>query len=352
MLSYAKRLVLRGADLAGCNAILLKTAWRTRRLLILCYHGVSLDDEHLCSGLYISPEQFRERLERIRNAGCNVLPLKDALKMLWKGSLPAASVVLTFDDGFYDFYAKAWPILQDFGWPATVYLSTYYSITNVPVFDPMVLYLLWKGRNKELCLPEIGIDRIIAGEDLARQTSRIQDAARGKGLTGPETHQLLQTMAARLGVDFGDLVSRRILHLMNPAEAAELVAQGVDFQLHCHNHRVYRSRELFRSEVLENQHALERIGAREPWHFCYPGGFWLPEFKPWLVELGVASATTCEAGLATCMSDRYQLPRFLDGPGIEASQFSAWLSGLASLFPRRELPPSTSQLGDARDPHP
>ena len=348
MLSYAKRLVLRGADLIGCNAILLKSAWRTSRLLILCYHGVSLDDEHLCSGLYISPEQFRERLEHIRNAGCNVLPLKDAVTMLFEGSLPAASVVITFDDGFYDFYAKAWPILQDFGWPATVYLTTYYSSPNVPVFDPMVWYLLWKGRDKELHLPEIGIDRILAGENLLRQTSLIQDAARGKGLNGREKHDLLQIMAARLGVDFGDLVSRRILHLMNPEEVAELATKGVDFQLHCHHHRVYRSRELFRNEVLENQHSLERCGVRKPEHFCYPGGFWLPEFKPWLMELGIVSATTCEAGMATAMSDRYQLPRFLDGPGVEASQFSAWLSGLASFFPRRELLPSTSQLGDVR----
>src|ERR1035437_550329 len=348
MLSYAKRLVLRGADLVGCNSILLKSAWRTRRLLILCYHGVSLDDEHLCSGLYISPEQFRERLECIRNADCNVLPLKDAVTMLFEGSLPAASVVITFDDGFYDFYAKAWPILQDFGWPATVYLATSCSLTNLPVFDPMVRYLLWKGRAKELRLPEIGIDRILVGENLLHETGRIQDAARGKGLNGREKHHLLQIMAARLGVDFGDLVSRRILHLMNPEEVAELATKGVDFQLHCHRHRVYRSRELFRNEVLENQHALERFGVRKPEHFCYPGGFWLPEFKPWLKELGIVSATTCEAGMATSMSDRYQLPRFLDGPGVEASQFSAWLSGLASLFPRRELPPSTSQLGDVR----
>jgi peptidoglycan/xylan/chitin deacetylase (PgdA/CDA1 family) len=269
--------------------------------------------------------------------------------MLFNGSLPAGSVVITFDDGFYDFYAKAWPILRDFGWPVTVYLTTYYSITNLPVFDPMVLYLLWKGGGQELRLPEIGIDRMLIETPPFRQAGLIQDATRLKGLSGQEKHQLLQIVAARLGVDFGDLVSRRILHLMKPEEAAELAAKGVDFQLHCHHHRVYGSRELFRNELLENRTVLERIGVRESWHFCYPGGFWLPKFKPWLVELGIVSATTCEAGMATPMSDRYQLPRFLDGPGVEISEFSAWLSGLASLFPLRKLPPSTSQLGDA--PH-
>jgi len=81
----------------------------------------------------------------------------------------------------------------------TVYFSTYYSIANLPVFDPMVLYLLWKGRAKEVSLPEIGIGRILAGGSLFRQTGRIQDAARDKGLNGREKQQLLQIMAARLG---------------------------------------------------------------------------------------------------------------------------------------------------------
>jgi peptidoglycan/xylan/chitin deacetylase (PgdA/CDA1 family) len=347
MLSHAKRLVLRTANRLGWNAALLNTNWRARRLLILAYHGVSLDDEHLCSGLYMPPEQFRGRMESIRRAGCNVLPLNDALAMLNEGSLPPRSVVLTFDDGFYDFYAKAWPILREFGWPATVYLTTYYSIKNVPVFDPTVLYILWKGRGKELNLPEIGIGGMLIENTPFRQMGQVVAAAQGRGLNGEGKHQLLRVMAGRLGVNFEDLLSRRILHLMKPEEVAELASEGVDFELHCHHHRVYRSRELFRNEILENQRALERFGARKPEHFCYPGGFWLPEFKPWLEELGILSATTCEPGMAASISDPYQLPRFLDVPSVEASEFSAWLSGFASLLPVRKHAPSTSQLGDA-----
>jgi hypothetical protein len=51
-------------------------------------------------------------------------------------------------------------------------------------------------------------------------------------------------------------------------------------------------------------------------------------------------------GMATSRSDRYLLPRLLDGPGMELSEFSAWLSGLATLLPTRKHPPSTGQLGD------
>jgi len=108
---------------------------------------------------------------------------------------------------------------------------------------------------------------------------------------------------------------------MNPEEVAELAAKGVDFQLHCHHHRVYRSRNYSGTRCWRTKHALERFGVRKPEHFCYPGGFWLPEFKPWLVELGIVSATTCEAGMATAMSDRYQLRASSMDPAWKQASF-------------------------------
>jgi len=54
--------------------------------------------------------------------------------------------VLTFDDGSADFYSRTFPILQEFGWPATVYLTSSYANYNRPVFAVMCWYLFWKAR--------------------------------------------------------------------------------------------------------------------------------------------------------------------------------------------------------------
>ena len=44
------------ANAAGVSRRFAETAWRCRRLMILCYHGVSLADEHEWNPtLYISP---------------------------------------------------------------------------------------------------------------------------------------------------------------------------------------------------------------------------------------------------------------------------------------------------------
>src|SRR5438105_4288124 len=151
-----KRLFFQAANMLGISSRMLSSQWRQSRLLILCYHGISLADEHEWSpGLYISANLFRARLQQLKDRRCAVLPLGDAIERLYAGTLPPRAVALTFDDGFHDFYALAWPILKEFGWPATVYLTTYYSKFQQPVFDPMCCYLFWKSKKSTLEWPEI-----------------------------------------------------------------------------------------------------------------------------------------------------------------------------------------------------
>jgi hypothetical protein len=47
-----------------------------------------------------------------------------------------------------------------------------------------------------------------------------------------------------------------------------------------------------------------------------------------LRELGVRSATTCDAGLASSRSEPLLLPRVLDGEQVTAVEFEAWLCGI------------------------
>ena len=49
------------------------------QLRILCYHGLSIDDEHIYSpGLFMRPEMVRSRLEILVRDGYPVLPLDQA----------------------------------------------------------------------------------------------------------------------------------------------------------------------------------------------------------------------------------------------------------------------------------
>src|SRR5215216_6030592 len=125
--------------------------WRRRRLLILAFHGISLNDEHIWSpGLYISLRQFKRRLTLLKATGCTVLRLGDAIERLYRGDLPDRAVVLTFDDGYYDFLAGAWPLLREYEYPATVYLTTARVDHNLPNVGLFASYALWRARDREL----------------------------------------------------------------------------------------------------------------------------------------------------------------------------------------------------------
>jgi peptidoglycan/xylan/chitin deacetylase (PgdA/CDA1 family) len=88
--------------------------------VILTYHSISVGR----SPLAVSPSLFSEQMEWL-SQNAQVVPLKvvtDALHLCQP--LPARTVVLTFDDGYRDFYAAAAPYLRRYGFPATVFLPT------------------------------------------------------------------------------------------------------------------------------------------------------------------------------------------------------------------------------------
>src|SRR4051794_36123063 len=89
-------------------------------LRILFYHRVSDDDDLLA----VSPRRFRQQMELLAAKGYDVLGLAAAADLLNAGVVPRRSVVLNFDDGYRDVAENALPILEQLGFPATVFLPT------------------------------------------------------------------------------------------------------------------------------------------------------------------------------------------------------------------------------------
>lgn len=342
MLRDAKLAVLKAGRATG-----LFTAsrhLRAQRLLILCYHGISVDDEHRWNpSLYIDPATFRQRLEMLRDGGYRVLPLGEALSLLYRGQLPPRSVVITFDDGSHDFYTIGMPMLREFGFPVTLYLSSFYCRFQAPVFDVACAYMTWKAMGRTFDASGIlpGAGELHISDRAAWQSiqSRLIRHFREQPISAAEKDQLLNVLAARLGVDLARIRERRMLHYMTPDEVGDAARQGVDIQLHTHRHRTPRDRDLFVREIEDNVREIQDMtgDSRRPTHFCYPCGDYVPEFYGWLRELGVESATTCQPGLATDRSNPFELPRLLDMPTLSSLEFEGWLTGFSEIFPQRDV---------------
>ncbi len=317
------------------DAAARNSSWRRRRLLVLCWHGISLDDEHLWRpGLYITPSLFRERLETLAAGNYNVLPLDEGLTRLWADDLPPRSVVITFDDGFYDFAVHAAPLLAEFGFPATVYLTTYYVDYQRPVFDLIVSYMLWKSCGSGRSLRD-GTSLANASDALAASAKILRESAE-RGYSAQQKDDLSRELARELGIDYDLILRRRLLHLMTAGEVSHLAKGKITFELHTHRHRTPSETDLMRNELRDNARRIEELTGASPRHLCYPSGVFRPQYFPMFEEERVRSATTCELGMASHSNNRFMIPRMLDMMSLTSLQYEGWLSGVYALGRRTQ----------------
>ncbi|MDB4913339.1 MAG: Polysaccharide deacetylase [Gemmatimonadetes bacterium] len=337
-----KDAVLKVVKTAGGFTLMRASRWRRRRLMILCYHGVSVDDQHEWDpAFYVTQDHLRDRLRMLVNGGYTILPLAEATRRLYDGTLPARSVAITFDDGAADFATHALPVLREFNVPVTLYLSTYYCFVRLPVFDTMLSYVMWRGRNsggdlRHVCEVAEPVP-VKTDEQHEHAFELIQAVVARTNLNAEEKNALLPRVAAALGVDYEDIQRRELLTLMSPEVVRSLPSDIVDVQLHTHRHRTPRDRALFVSEIVDNIAAIHQIrGAELPLeHFCYPSGDYYGEFLPWLRETGVKYATTCVPEIASPDTDPLLIPRLIDSMNHSELAFESWVSGFAMLLPRR-----------------
>jgi peptidoglycan/xylan/chitin deacetylase (PgdA/CDA1 family) len=329
---YLKKAALLTLRSTGASSIFSKLNRRDAKLLILCYHGISLRDEHRwLGGLYLSPDRFRQRLEILKAADANVMTLDEGLERLRTNSLPRRGVVITFDDGFHDFYRQAMPALQDFKYPSTIYLSTYYSQHRIPIFNLILNYILWKSGHLRVDLSVIDIGKSMPIQSEQQRAQVVQAVVRWADTAKMSTHDknnFAAELAANFGIEYDELVRSRLLQIMSPDEVAAAAKAGVQIELHTHRHRTPRDRELFQREIRDNRARILEYTGHDPVHFCYPSGHYELEFLPWLRELDVNSATTCELGLAKQDSEPLLLPRVLDATNVGDEDFESWLLGI------------------------
>jgi peptidoglycan/xylan/chitin deacetylase (PgdA/CDA1 family) len=340
VLKTAKKLTLLGARSVGAYSAMQRSKWRTDRLLILGYHGISLQDE--CQwrpSLFMTPDLFAERMKALKTLGCTVLPLDEAITLLQEEKLPPLSVAITFDDGFHNFASAAFPVLKEYGYPATVYQTTFYSAWNKPIFNLMCPFMLWKASEKMIdskrLTGDAGSFDLRTEEGRNEATAKILKFARANEYTPQQKQDLLKTLGDAIGVDYQKISDQKVFTLMGADELKEILRNGVDIELHTHRHRVPKEKKMFMKELEDNQKFLTGLGAPPAKHFTYPCGVYRKEVFPWLKEFGVKSATTCDSGLAEAHANPMMLPRFVDTPGVSPLEFEAWVCGLRQFLPSR-----------------
>ena len=95
--------------------------------LILAYHRVNDWSEDT---LTVHPAVFRKQLDYLAGK-YRFVPLSELVTVRTKGLKPKEQLaVITFDDGYFDNFHYACPILKEFGFTATFFLTTEYIGTD------------------------------------------------------------------------------------------------------------------------------------------------------------------------------------------------------------------------------
>ncbi len=133
---------------------------RTIGVPILMYHRVSPDASPSMRRFTVDPANFEAQLSYLREQGFHGTTVAQFhhLRARGAGSWPGRPVILTFDDGYRDFADFALPLLQKYGFPATLYVvSGLVGATSrwLPGEDSRLPLLEWSDLAR---LPALGIE--------------------------------------------------------------------------------------------------------------------------------------------------------------------------------------------------
>jgi poly-beta-1,6-N-acetyl-D-glucosamine N-deacetylase len=101
--------------------LLLSLTLPAQAAVMLIYHHVATDTPRVTS---VTPAELRQHLQHLRDNQFQVIGLDSLINQLKTGQ-PVAdnAVVITFDDSYANNFTAAHPILQEFGYPYTIFIS-------------------------------------------------------------------------------------------------------------------------------------------------------------------------------------------------------------------------------------
>jgi peptidoglycan/xylan/chitin deacetylase (PgdA/CDA1 family) len=160
-----------GAVAGGLAVLGVSARWNWWRLPqtglpVLMYHKVGDPPEgSRLKKLWVSVEEFRWQMDYLKRHGYAALTLRGVADLLAGGRpLPPNGVAITFDDGYHNNLEKALPVLNAFGFPATIFI-----VVNAVGRDNF-----WHDPANEIRLPMLSWENIAtlrdAGWDIASHT--------------------------------------------------------------------------------------------------------------------------------------------------------------------------------------
>jgi peptidoglycan/xylan/chitin deacetylase (PgdA/CDA1 family) len=300
-----------------------------RRIRILAYHGVEAAGNDLLNfdGFHVSPAVFRAHMEALSRY--RVRPLEDAVSaVLGAHALEESTVCITFDDGYRNNLTLAAPILKEFGYPATFFVTTSYIEGSAVPWWFALRQAISSTRVPELLIPRLPpipvrtwAEKRAAVLMIEERVKSLPQAARDRGVSA-----LLETAGAGPSCPHA---------MMSVDDVQSLVRMGFSVGPHTAHH-VALGAETPAVAEREARESIEKVAVwsgRRPLVFSYPYG--RPEDIPDRVvavlrTAGCTGAVTTSGGLNRRGDHPFRLRRLTITGNHRREAFETLVSGLST----------------------
>lgn len=300
------------------------------RALALTYHSIRKQPLPFSVWTHIAVEQFEEQIAYLAsNFRC--VSLSKLLTEIEHGKIYPYTVAVTFDDGFRDNVITAFPILQRYSVPATIFLASGFVGSNQPLWPEQVSSILALTKNDLLVF--LGKQYSLSN-NIQKSVAYSQLTHVFKNLSPAVIPQHIETLRDNAGITQDQLHSSnwyKDLCGMDWSEARQLRDSGlVDFGAHTVSHRCLSALTSAEAEyeICESKRVLEQhLGPIS--FFAYPYG--RPYFNDSHREMGVRAGyraifTTDEHTIEP-LTDPYAMPRAGIGADTSFEDFKYMLHG-------------------------
>lgn len=312
LILYAAAGALYYSGLLRLRSFFRRAVLGRKEICILGLHRVLSEEEasrtHSLEGMVMREATFARMLEFLAR-NFRVVSMQTFLEGAENDTSDSKPwCLLTFDDGWRDNYTTAFPLLQRFHVPATIFLVTG-MIGTEEVFWVERLREAWKNPLRRGEIDSI-IAEILPGQKEGQETTLEEFIEYTKHRPADDRARLLQRLLPpdRLN-DRANSVDR----MMSWNEAAELGRDGIDMGAHTVTHPLltYEDPATVRQELRLSKKALEENLAVKVRAFAYPNGDWNESVREDVEQAGFQCAFTTRRGWYRRGGDLFAVPRIM-----------------------------------------
>ena len=290
------------------------------KFVILCYHGVGESGNPL--GQAPSREIFAAQMRFLRQ-NYRVVSLEEVCRELCGALNSEPGIAITFDDGYRSAYTVAFPILQEYRLPATIYLTLDSVETSQVAWYDRVFLAMAVAPSGEIQLDLQGPWRFQLNSLEDRLRAALEVVALLRTLPNSQRRECCALLEKRIGLPQNALSSR----ILTWDEIYTMHRAGIAFGSHTLTHPVVSQlspRELEQELAVSKRLLEEKLGV-PVLDFAFPFGK-TSDFSAGAIEMlsrcGYRSAVTTVPGVNIPQINPYELRRLQVGYDASLPRFA------------------------------